>query len=127
VRDVAASSVSPFPSFSFVFLGYQRCKHVFTCFLVSSTYEYCIPTLPNAALASPSFVEFRFDSTIRFVENFLCPADSHSVNVLNYAWFHWPPVCEAEPVQNLLGDRPGSIRQNGKVLAQTSQRKTLAL
>jgi hypothetical protein len=43
----------------------------------------------------------------------LYPADSHSVNVLNYAWFREPPVREAEPVQNLLEDRPGSIRQNG--------------
>jgi hypothetical protein len=42
------------------------------------------------------------------------PADSHSVNVLNYAWFYRPPVREAEPVQNLLGDSPGSIRQNRK-------------
>jgi hypothetical protein len=33
----------------------------------------------------------------------LYPVDSHSVNVLNYAWFRRPPVRKAEPVQNLLG------------------------
>jgi hypothetical protein len=44
----------------------------------------------------------------------LYPADSYIVNVLNYAWFLRPPVREAEPLQNLLGDRPGSIRQTAQ-------------
>jgi hypothetical protein len=54
-----------------------------------------------------------FNTAVHFWLRILYPTDSHSVNVLNYAWFRRPPVREAEPVQNLLGDRPGSIRQKG--------------
>jgi hypothetical protein len=54
------------------------------------------------------------DTAVHFlVENVVPGRFSYSGNELNYAWFHRPPVREAEPVQNLLGDRPGSVRQNG--------------
>jgi hypothetical protein len=43
---------------------------------------------------------------VSFVEDYVYPADSHSVHVLNYASFQRPPVRDAEPVQNLLGSRP---------------------